>query len=502
MVLNRIVVIIVSFFLFPFIVKHVGKEVYGVYLMVMTITGYFGMLDLGVMSALTKYVSEYSGKRDYQTVHKIVNASLTFYVLIGIIIAILLFTCSSYFHRIFSVDKSNMFIVRQLFTIAGISALFVWPLSVFRGIIQGLNLWDIDAVVNMLTQIFNALGAFIILSSGYGIVELLIVSQVLTVSGSLALFYISVKRFNLKIHFPYVEMETFKFIFSFSFFMFLSSLIHVFIFQIHNVFIGYFLSMSAVTVYAVAYNVQNYFRIINSTLGTPPWTIASQMEGSEDYAGQRRLLLTGTKYMTAVFLPLVLVVLIFAEPLIIYWMGPGFHDSILPARILILFWLFNGTLELASGMLTAKGIVKEVLFIQLLVAALNVLVGVSLIKFLGITAISIGLTLSMVCIGFPMILRLSLRSLGLTLKEYMSKAVRRNLLLYLFVAVIALVTSKYFYPSNIQITLVEMGIIYSMSLLMHYMITLNKDEKSEIRILIGTEQARNKIVLIKEQLWG
>jgi O-antigen/teichoic acid export membrane protein len=453
----------------------------------MTVTGYFGLLDLGVMSALTKYVSEYNGVGDAAAINRIINASLSFYVLIGLVAALFLFGCSIYFDRIFKIEAKNLVLVRQLFTIAAISSLLTWPLSTFRGTIQGLNLWDVEATVNMTVQIFNVLFAIIIFTSGYGIVLYIITSQILNILGCVAFYMISKRKTPFKILFPYLDVKTFRFIFNFSSFMFLGSLISIFLFQIHNFIIGYFISLSAVTIFAVAYNIQNYFRYINSAIGAPPWTMASEMEGRCDYNGQRTLLFKGTKYMSVVFLPVVLITFFFAEPFINYWMGPGFQESVLPARIIILFWLFNGTIEPAAGMLSAKGIVKKPLYIQLFVAISNIAIGLALIKIIGITAIALGLTLSMILIGAPLYLRMSLKSLNVRFMEYFNKAIRSNLPLYLFVAFLSFALSRWWYPINLYVTLFEMATIYLISLALYYVVILNKDEKTEIRRLVGVE---------------
>lgn len=485
MAFNRIVAVIVSFFIFPFIVKHVGKEVYGVYLMVMTVTGYFGILDLGVMSALTKYVSEYTGKKDHVIINKIVNASFSFYVLIGAVISILLFACAACFPLFFKVDPSNTKVVRELFTVAAISAIFVWPLNTFRGTVQGLSLWNIDAVVNIFVQVLNALTAFILLSSGYGIVQLFVVSQLLTIIGSAVLYYVGRKKIGINIAFPYIHIATFKLIFNFSIFAFLSSILNIFLFQIHNIIIGYFVSMSAVTVYAVAYNIQSYFRAINSTLGAPPWTMASEMEGRGDLDGQKKLLIKGTKYMSAVLIPIVLIMLFFVEPFIKYWMGPDFYGSVIPARIIIIFWLFNGTIELASSMLSAKGIIRRPLFIQLGAAVFNILITLSFVKILGISAVALGLSLSMILVSSPFILRLSLKSLGVTLREYYDGAIKYNLPLYGAVTFLSAIISNYLYPKNIYMTLFEMAAIYITSLAAYYFTVMQRHEKDDILKLLG-----------------
>lgn|GEM_PF-1120388 len=486
--LNNILAMIIAFFLFPFIVRHTGQELYGVYLIVMTVTGYFIFLDLGIGSALVKYVSEYNGVGDTEAINRIINASFSFYVLIGLIAAFFLFGCSVYFHRFFRIDVRNLVLVKQLFAIAAVSSLLTWPLSVFRLTVQGLNLWDIEAMVNMTVQILNAFCAFIIFTAGYGIVIYIIASQILNILGCMVFYLISTKKIFFKISFPCVDVKTFRFIFNFSSFMFLSSLVSIFLWQIHNFIIGYFLSLSAVTIFAVAYNIQNYFRTINSAIGAPPWTVASTMEGRGDYEGQRTLVFKGTKYMSAVFLPVVLIMFFFVEPFINYWMGTGFQESILPARIIILFWLVNGTIESATGMLSAKGIVKKPLYITIFVAIVNIAIGISLIKIIGITAVALGLTLSMIFVGAPLYLRLSLKTLKISFAEYFNKAVKSNLPLYLFVTAFSFILARYWYPKNIYFTFFEMAIIYLTSLVLYYAVMLNKDEKTEIWRLAGIER--------------
>lgn len=493
-VLNRFASVIITFFLFPYIVRQSGQEVYGVFLLVTTVTGYFGLLDLGVMSAVTKYVSEYNGKGDVVAINRIVNASFSFYILVGSLGALCLFGCSIYFEHFFRIDPQNVNLVRQLFIVAAISSMLAWPLSIFRGTVQGLNRYDVEAVVNIAVLCLNALCAFLVFAAGYSIVLYFTLLQLLNIASCIVFYFVSRGMTALEMSFPYLERETFKFIFGFSSFVFLSSLANIFLFQVHNFIIGYFVSLSAVTVYAVAYNIQNYFRTINSAIGGPPWTVASEMEGRRDYEGQRHLLYKGTKYMSAIMLPAVLIMFFFLEPFVTHWVGPGFEASILPARVIIIFWLLNGTVEQASGMLSAKGIVKQPLYIQVAMAMFNILIGLVLIQKLGIIAMAIGLTLSFVLIGTPLNLRLSLRSLNVPLKAYLDKAVKGNIPLYLFVGLVSYLVSSNWHPENIYSTLAGMASIYLISLILYYVAVINRDEKREIRRLAGIEGIYSKVI--------
>jgi len=496
-ILSRVVFMLISFMLFPFTVSHVGKEVYGVFLIVMSLTGYLGVIDFGMMSALMKYVAEYHGKSDFKGVNRIINASFSFYVVAGAIISLLLFLASKYFTLFFKVDPANIQVMRELLIVASLSSLFVWPMSTFRGATQGLNMWGTDVAISVISQILLAVATFFMLSQGYGIVELFIVMQILTVASNFVLYYLIQKRISLRIIFPYTDIRTFKFIFNFSFFMFLGSLVTIFIAQIHNIIIGYFLSMSAVSVYAVAYNLQNYFRVINSTLGGPSWIVSSEMEGVYDYQRQKQILLKGTKLMSAVFLPVIIIVFVFIAPFINFWMGPEFSASIIPARIIILCWVFNGTSELATGLLSAKGIVRQPLIILLAAAALNLLISITFIKVLGVTAVALGMALSIILVAFPLFLRLALSTLRISFTEYFEKSIKINLLLYLFVAVLSTIVLFCFYPKNFIFTLLEMFLVYAFSIAFYYCCLLKFEEKEDVKKIIGWDSFCRQVNRLK-----
>ena len=55
---------ILIFFVMPFVINHLGKEIYGVLAIIMTINSYFTISEFGVPGAIVKYISEYIAKKD------------------------------------------------------------------------------------------------------------------------------------------------------------------------------------------------------------------------------------------------------------------------------------------------------------------------------------------------------------------------------------------------------------------------------------------------------
>ena len=189
----------VGLILFPFIVSHIGKEVYGAYLLVMTFIGYFGVLDFGVGTAVAKYIAEFMSRDDKKGASKIINSSLFFYIIIGVISAVTLLILSFYFDRMFNIGTANIVIMRQLFWVAAVASLFIWPGRTFDGVLYGLQRFDWLAINNIVTTILTAISAYFIFLNNFGMVWFLAVSYFLIIV-RYVISYIMLRHYILKIH--------------------------------------------------------------------------------------------------------------------------------------------------------------------------------------------------------------------------------------------------------------------------------------------------------------
>ena len=239
------------------------------------------------------------------------------------------------------------------------------------------------AVNNITFTALTGIAVYFIFTKKLGIIIYFAVTSLLTILKYIS-SYVIVNKTALKekIKFPYFEKKIFRIIFDFSFYMFLSSLFGILIFNVDSVIIGIFVSVAMVTVYNVSFNVQQGFRMINSLIGGPLFPALVEMEGKNEQERQRTLLLKGTKYMAFIFVPMVIIVIIFAKPLIKSWMGEQFLMSVIPAQILLIFWIFNGISEISFGMLTAKGSVMILFKIVFFNALANLALSFILVRYI------------------------------------------------------------------------------------------------------------------------
>ncbi len=52
--------VLVGIFLSPYILHRLGDEAFGLWILIFSATGYYGLFDLGIRSSIVRYVAKYS----------------------------------------------------------------------------------------------------------------------------------------------------------------------------------------------------------------------------------------------------------------------------------------------------------------------------------------------------------------------------------------------------------------------------------------------------------
>ena len=75
--------VLVGIFLSPFILHRLGDAAFGVWVLIFSVTGYYGLFDLGIRSSIIRYVSKYTATGENGKLASFVNTSLFTYTIIG-----------------------------------------------------------------------------------------------------------------------------------------------------------------------------------------------------------------------------------------------------------------------------------------------------------------------------------------------------------------------------------------------------------------------------------
>ncbi|MFH1616611.1 MAG: polysaccharide biosynthesis C-terminal domain-containing protein [Planctomycetota bacterium] len=482
--LGRAVAICTNLIILPYLMTKVSKDLYGISVIVLTFSGWAGILDMGVGAAIMKYTSEFNASEKYDKLERIFNTSLSFYMAIGIIVGLLLLVLSFVYDRIFNICPEYITQGRHLIYICAILSLFRWPLIPFRNAICGLHRFDIVNKVEILSNITHLVLVYAVFLFTNSFVLYVLISQSLLVLYQLSyIFILRSKSNNIKITLFYFDKDTFLFIAKFSSYIFIGMLCGIFIFQTDNIIIGICVSATAVTVYYAASRIQEVVCSINGLLGMPFIAAFSELQGREEYEKQNKYLFKYTKLETAVFIPIVLITFVYSKQFIMNWLGEDFLLAVPTLRILLLWWFFNGTLLILQTLITGKGQTDVFLYPNVINAVANLVLSIILVRYLGIIGVAIGTTVPMI-ITTCFLIRSILKRLRLSTLDYWKKSIAPNLLYYFIVFCLAILAVYFVNVTNIFLTILAMGIVYAIGSLVYFQFFLDTEDKLLVRQIL------------------
>src|SRR3984885_13716229 len=131
--------ICVGVFISPFILHHLGDDAFGLWVLIFSITGYYGLFDLGIRSSIVRYVAAYSATRDYTELSRLLSTALLSYSGIGAIAIFITLGGSFFVDSIFRVPPDFLHTARLLFLIVGTAVALGFPVGIFGGVLDGLQ---------------------------------------------------------------------------------------------------------------------------------------------------------------------------------------------------------------------------------------------------------------------------------------------------------------------------------------------------------------------------
>ena len=433
--------IAVAFFLTPYILDSLGETHYGIWALVIGVTGYYGLLDLGVASGMTQYLTRYLASNDIDKLNR--SASTSFAVLSGIGFLvfvgslIIAFSASSLF-RIQAASPSE---VAWVFAVTGTSVALQFVFFTRSAVFTAVQRFDLSNVIGISTRILSAGATIICLKAGYDLIGLSLVVAGTNVLDYLIRWHVAGRLLPaMKISPKLVNRESLREVVSFGIWNSVSAgSVRLFSYT-DAVVIAAFMPVAAVAPFAIAANLRSYFEDIFTRVGYVFFPAATELDAQGDRDGLRKLYLIGSKFM---FLGSILcgsIAICWARDFFYLWIGAVYAEPSAYPSVAILFYL----LALGSIVSVAQRIGYQVLLGMRQVGLLaglfalegvsNLLVSVVLVRNYGLLGVALGTVVpAFVCHGFlqPYFV---CRSLEISLKMYCREVLVRPTIVSLALA--------------------------------------------------------------------
>jgi len=193
------------------------------------------------------------------------------------------------------------------------------------------------------------------------------------------------------------------------------------IYSLDRVILGLFRSPAAVGLYEGPVRVHNLFYAINGALAVTTLPAASRYTAQLDSPRMRALVVQGSRYTLALFVPLAVTAIALSAPLLEVWLGERFRGGALALSILVSYWLLYGALGVTPGLLIGSGRARTLARYLSLVALANLALSLALTPVFGLEGPALG-TAVPYFVAFPFVLRLALSAGRVRLGEFAREA--------------------------------------------------------------------------------
>src|SRR5579875_2056398 len=124
---------IVGFLLAPFILHRLGDYAFGLYVLILSLTGYYGLLDFGIRSSVVRYVARFRATGERDSLNRFLSTAFFTYSIVGCVLLGVTAVGTLYVDSVFHVSSSFVTSARLLLVICGTAIALSFPLGVFEG---------------------------------------------------------------------------------------------------------------------------------------------------------------------------------------------------------------------------------------------------------------------------------------------------------------------------------------------------------------------------------
>lgn len=400
---------LVLFFLSPFVIATLGNVQYGIWSLLTVLTGYMGILDLGVRASTGRHVALYIGKKNHKAVDETIRTSLAFFTAIGIVVVAVGFTIGWVFPKAFSsVPIEYHGLIRILLPILALNMWITTFRSVLSSVLIAHDRFDISNGIDLFMLAIRTAGTIFVLTKGYGIFGLTLVVIACNMVGVLSTYFMTRRVYRyLRIWPLNFSIPRLREILGYGFAAFISAIAIKVIGQTDLVIVGAVISVEEVTIYSVGAMLIYYSSTFIQKIGTTFFPPVQRAIAKGEFGAARWLFFRQVRLSLLFGLPMYIGFIIFAEPFIKLWMlSPGFPISAVKKAAIVMGILAGSKilylLKIGSdGIIAALGYIRFNAMIAISEACLNL--GLSLLFAMsfdwGLSGIAAGTLVARIFVG-------------------------------------------------------------------------------------------------------
>jgi O-antigen/teichoic acid export membrane protein len=447
--------VLVGIFLSPFILHRLGDTAFGIWVLIFSVTGYYGLFDLGIRSSVIRYVSTYTATGDTQGLAKLINTSLASYSTIGAVTMVVTLVCSLFVNRLFRIPPEFLTTARWLFLMVGSGVALGFPTGVFGGILEGLQRFYLVNVTNLVATLLRAVLIVMALNSGYGLLTVALITILLPILGSLVRAGFVLHLLRIRFGWKYVDRKALREIANYSAVSFILMIAYKLRFKTDEIVIGSFLSVTAITYFSIGDRLLDYAAEVVSSLAQIFVPMSGQSQARGDMNRLRTILVAGNRACAFIIFPITAVLVILGKSVITAWVGERYVPQSYPVLLVLAIPMTFALAQSASNRIL-YGMAKHrpLAWVTLMESIANLILSILLIRPFGIVGDAMGTAIPLMCTCLFFLPRHMCRLLGVRIRTFLREAYTLPILFSIPMVVAFILMKRWF----IARTYAELGL--------------------------------------------
>lgn len=380
----------------PIIIRNLGEEQYGLYLVLGSLIAYISLLDLGIANTITRYVAKYKVTDDVEKEKYFF--SIIFRIVVFVVLLMVGLGCLLYFNLggLIKTDGLNVNLGAVFFLFLATSIINVIS-GFLNGYLSAYEKFIFIKTLNLVKCLLRLVIIILFFSKSGSILFLVLMDFLLAIFLLLLNFIYFLRNYPRKINLSYYDSKLLKEIYQYSYWVFILGLISQIQWQTGQILIGYKIDNTAVTTYGLGILLGTYYGAFSTAVSGVFIARTTYKVYQENSIQELTEYMVKVGRISAIILMCILTnFIINGMDFIRLWVGGDYKAIWFVALLIMSVYTIPLLQAIANQVLDAKKLFKFKAKIYLVFLSLGSVLGFLLMNYYSIYGMIIGIVIGWV----------------------------------------------------------------------------------------------------------
>jgi O-antigen/teichoic acid export membrane protein len=338
-----VVGVAVGFFLTPFIINYLGKTGFGIWKLIASIIGYYGLIDVGSSHAITRYIARYAGQKNYKALNETISTAIAIFAVLGLFVLISSFILAEPLAQFFRVPANQIEDFRYAVWVLGLTIAFQFIGSMLGAVIRAHELFVIANAVTIGGNLLRAGLVVFNLSHDMEFIGIAFANLAQMLIMTIIYFILCKILFSyFQPRFDQIRRSAFRALLIYGFMASIMAAVEFLRLELGSMIIGRLISLSALAIYAIPVFLIRYIRVFVIS-GTERLFIPrfSELEAKRKPKELNQLFLKTLSFSGVLSFCAGTLAITLGKKFIILWLGSDFLEAVGILWILVICFSFS-----------------------------------------------------------------------------------------------------------------------------------------------------------------